>query len=673
MARSSAYLQGVRKTSWQKSLSSALVVALLLLLGGAVGVSPASAATPDPVAVSGCGPSPLAPSFLTPWTARAGGIDVGISVVDVDSGCSFGSLTNEPFLTASVVKLQIMAGVLLTLQDADQPVSYYLDGLLHNMIGASDNSAADDLTHWLGGLGQLQVIGERFGLVDTDNLWAGDWGSTLTTATDQTKLMTELLERGGPLSSASRAIARSYLNGVQADQRWGVGSVSGDGVTALVKNGWWYNAPGDNGVAYAWRLNSVGLIESADGRAWSVAILGNEWSTESDTRLIDELAQHIANFVLPYRAVSTVSVPTPTDMRAALEGMKPVRLIDTRDRPVHGVASGSVVVLDVARGGEVPAAVALNVTAVDPVDAGFLTVYPTGVSRPQTSNLNVSPKRTVANFAVTPVSADGKVSVYTFGRTDIIVDLVGRWMPTDGQPVAAGRFRPVTPARVFDTRSTASPMLAGSSRPVKVVGVGGIPLGATGVAVSVTVTEATADGFWTVWGSDSSKPQTSNVNVRRNDTIANTSIVTPGADGNIEIYSQAGGHVIVDVVGWYTGESDVAGTDGLLAPLAAPVRIVDSRSSVGANRLSSGRTAVTIGEGSGFVGNLTWLFAQDIGFITVWPTGAAAPNTSVANPDPNLGEAFANALLMGNGSDGEINVTSSKPVDLLIDVSAIFT
>jgi hypothetical protein len=29
--------------------------------------------------------------------------------------------------------------------------------------------------------------------------------------------------------------------------------------------------------------------------------------------------------------------------------------------------------------------------------------------------------------------------------------------------------------------------------------------------------------------------------------------------------------------------------------------------------------------------------------------------------------------LMGNGSDGEINVTSSKPVDLLIDVSAIFT
>jgi hypothetical protein len=377
--------------------------------------------------------------------------------------------------------------------------------------------------------------------------------------------------------------------------------------------------------------------------------------------------------VLPYRAVSTVSVPTPTDVRAALEPMKPVRLIDTRDRPVHGVASGSVIVLDVARGGVVPAAVALNVTAVDPVDAGFLTVFPTSVSRPQTSNLNVTPKRTVANFAVTPVSEDGKVSVYTFGRTDIIVDLVGRWMQTDSQPVAAGRFRPITPARVFDTRSTASPMLAGSSRPVKVAGVGGIPMGVTGVAVSVTVTEATADGYWTMWGSDSSKPQTSNVNVRRNDTIANTSIVTPGADGNIEIYSQSGGHVIVDVVGWYTGASDAAGIDGLLAPLVAPIRIVDSRSSLGANRLSQGRTAVSIGAGSGFVGNLTWLFAKDIGFITVWPAGGAEPNTSVANPDPNLGEAFANALLMGNGSDGEINVTSSKPVDLLIDVSAIFT
>ena len=663
----------MRKTSWQKNLTSTLGVALLFVLGGAVGVYPASAATPDPVAVSGCGPSPLAPSFLAPWTARARGIDVGISVVDVDSGCTFGSLTNEPFLTASVVKLQIMAGVLLTLQDADQPVSYYLDGLLNNMIGASDNAAADDLEAWLGGLGQLQVTGERFGLVDTDNLWAGDWGSTLTTAADQTKLMTELLVRGGPLSSASRTIARKYLNGVQDDQRWGVGAVSGDGVSALVKNGWWYNLPGDNGVAYAWRLNSVGLIESADGRAWSVAILGNEWSAQSDTHLIDELAQHIANFVLPYRAVSTVSVPTPTDVRAALEPMKPVRLIDTRERPVHGVASGSVIVLDVAKGGVVPAAVALNVTAVDPVDAGFLTVFPTDVSRPQTSNLNVIPKRTVANFAVTPVSADGRVSVYTFGRTDIIVDLVGRWMPVDGQPVTAGRFRPITPARVMDTRSTASRLIADATRSVKVAGVGGVPLGVTGVAVSVTITEATADGYWTVWGSDSPKPQTSNVNVRRNDTIANTSIVTPGADGNIEIYSQSGGHVLVDVVGWYTGASDAAGIDGLLAPLVAPIRIVDSRSSVGANRLLSGRTAVTIGAGSGFVGNLTWLFAKDIGFITVWPTGGAAPNTSVANPDPNLGEAFANALLMGNGSDGEINVTSSKPVDLLIDVSAIFT
>ncbi len=643
------------------------------MLGGAFGILAASAATPDPEAVSGCGPSPLAPSFLAPWTELAGGIGVGISVVDVDSGCTFGSLTNEPFLTASVVKLQIMAGVLLTLQDADQPVSYYLDGRLNNMIGASDNVASDDLVAWLGGLGQLQVIGERFDLADTDNLWAGDWGSTLTTATDQTKLMTELLVRGGPLSSASRTIARSYLNGVQDDQRWGVGSVSGDGVSALVKNGWWYNEPGDNGVAYAWRLNSVGLIESADGRAWSVAILGNEWRAQSDTELIDELAQHIANVVLPYRAVSTVSVPTPTDVRAALEPMKPVRLVDTRDRPVRGVASGSVIVLDVALGDVVPAAVALNITAVDPVDAGFLTVFPTGVSRPQTSNLNVTPKRTVANFAVTPVSADGKVSVYTFGRTDIIIDLVGRWMPLDGQPVSAGRFRPITPARVIDTRSTSSPVNADATQSVKVAGVGGVPTGVTGVAVSVTVTDATADGYWTVWGSDSPRPETSNVNVRRNDTIANTSIVTPGADGNIEIYSQSGGHVIVDVVGWYTGESDAAGIDGLLAPLAAPVRIVDSRSSVGANRLVSGRTAVTIGEGSGFVGNLTWLFPQGIGFITVWPSGEAAPNTSVANPDPNLGEAFANALLIGNGSDGEINVTSSKPVDLLIDVSAIFT
>jgi beta-lactamase class A len=128
------------------------VAALGLLLVGVAVTSPAAAADP---AVASCGPSPLAPSYLDPWLERAGSIDVGISVVAVGGGCSFGSLPTQRFLTASVVKIQVMAGVLLALQESDEPMSYYLDGLLSNMIGASDNASTDQLVSWLGGLGHL--------------------------------------------------------------------------------------------------------------------------------------------------------------------------------------------------------------------------------------------------------------------------------------------------------------------------------------------------------------------------------------------------------------------------------------------------------------------------------------------------------------------------------------
>ena len=651
-------------------VATAVTLVLALVVGTVVIVAePASARTP----FSTCGSSPLTTSYLAEWNARANAGDVGISVSDVTTGCTFGSHDNETFLSASVVKLQIMGAVLLALQDSNAPVSSYLDGLLTDMIQYSDNEAATELVSWLGGLGQLQVVGERFDLVDTDNVWASDWGSTLTTPADQTKLMTELVVRGGPLTAPSRLIARSYLGGVAADQRWGVGAIQGPGLHALVKNGWWLNEPGGNGIAFAWRLNSVGLIEADDGRAWSIAILGNGWNDESDEHFIDELAQHIADVVTQKQITTTVPLPAPTTVRGALQHLEPIRLLDTRDLPTPGIASGGIVAIDVRQGGVVPVAVALNLTAVNPKDAGFLTVYPSQVSRPETSNLNIVPGRTVANFAVTPVGSDGTVRVYTYGRTDLIVDLVGQWLSTADTPVAAGRFRSLAPTRVLDTRSQLGAVRAGATRSVKVAGQGEVPLSASAVAVSVTVTAATADGFWTVWGSNTPQPKTSNVNVRQGDTIANTTIVTPGSDGNVQIYSQSGGQVIVDVVGWYTGSDATPGVDGLLAPLAAPVRLVDSRSAIGSDRLSPLPTVLHVGTGTGFVGNFTWIAPGSVGFVTVWPSGRSQPITSVANPDPRIGSAFANALVMGVGDQFGINVSSSIPVDWLIDVSAVFT
>jgi uncharacterized protein (DUF1501 family) len=72
----------------------------------------------------------------------------------------------------------------------------------------------------------------------------------------------------------------------------------------------------------------------------------------------------------------------------------------------------------------------LNVTAVDPTDSGFLTVFPSGSPRPWVSSLNVTAYEDAANMVYTQVGADGSVSVFNqAGETHVIVDLFG-WFDT---------------------------------------------------------------------------------------------------------------------------------------------------------------------------------------------------------------------------------------------------
>jgi len=72
-------------------------------------------------------------------------------------------------------------------------------------------------------------------------------------------------------------------------------------------------------------------------------------------------------------------------------------------------------------------AVIMNLASVTPAGAGFVTAWPSGENRPTTSNLNFVSGRNVANLAVVPVGADGKVMLYRGfgGSLNLIADLVG--------------------------------------------------------------------------------------------------------------------------------------------------------------------------------------------------------------------------------------------------------
>lgn len=86
-------------------------------------------------------------------------------------------------------------------------------------------------------------------------------------------------------------------------------------------------------------------------------------------------------------------------------------------------------VLDVTGRGGVPEAgvgsVIVNITAINPDDRGFVTVYPCG-ARPLASSLNFSSAgAVVGNELVAKISPEGNVCIYASTSTSMTADVVG--------------------------------------------------------------------------------------------------------------------------------------------------------------------------------------------------------------------------------------------------------
>jgi hypothetical protein len=117
---------------------------------------------------------------------------------------------------------------------------------------------------------------------------------------------------------------------------------------------------------------------------------------------------------------------------SSFTSVSPARLWDSRSGPgplgVVGPAdSRDLTVLGV--GGVPPTgvtAVVLNVTAVAPSASTFVTVWPTGESRPVASNLNVPPGDIRPNLVIVKVGAGGQVSFFNnAGNVHLVADVAG--------------------------------------------------------------------------------------------------------------------------------------------------------------------------------------------------------------------------------------------------------
>jgi hypothetical protein len=217
--------------------------------------------------------------------------------------------------------------------------------------------------------------------------------------------------------------------------------------------------------------------------------------------------------------------------------------------------------LQVEGSGGVPAsgvgAVVLNVTVTDPQVEGYLTVYPDGVARPVTSNLNFSKDETIPNLVVARVGSDGKVDFYNgSGGTVQIVGDVSGWFASGS--AGAGGLTPLTPDRIMDTRvdnGVSGPVPAEKAVSLQVEGRGGVPAyGVGAVVLNVTVTSPDIAGYITVYPDGVTRPATSNLNFLKDETIPNLVVAPVGSDGKVDFYNGSGGtvQIIADVSGWWS-------------------------------------------------------------------------------------------------------------------------
>ena len=204
---------------------------------------------------------------------------------------------------------------------------------------------------------------------------------------------------------------------------------------------------------------------------------------------------------------------------------------------------------------------------------------------------------------------------------------------------------------------------------------------ATAVVLNVTATDATADGFYTVFAAGTTRPPTSNLNVVKGGTVPNQ-VIVPVSKTGVDIYSFAGGHVIVDVFGYFTGASAANSDDGLYVPVA-PTRFLDTRTDdnpLGAKqRLYAGWTVEmnVIGRSNipysvgALVANTTVVNTRDAGFTTVYPAGTVRPLTSNLNATEPA-QLIANHTIVPVGVRG-VAFYSQKGSHIVVDVTGWYT
>ncbi|MEY9210651.1 serine hydrolase [Thermobifida halotolerans] len=195
---------------------------------------------------------------------------LSIALHDLRRGAIYSYAPQETYITASLVKLNILVLLLLQADDGGRELSASEHALASSMIRYSDNDATDELYARIGFDQGFAEGNRRLGLRGTEAGGGGVWGATRTTTTDQIRLLRVVFTDVSPLSERSRRYARELLGAVAPEQAWGVSVAAAEGDTVELKNGWVPRSTDGN----RWAVTSAGRVAGAD-HEYLIAVLSD--------------------------------------------------------------------------------------------------------------------------------------------------------------------------------------------------------------------------------------------------------------------------------------------------------------------------------------------------------------------------------------------------------------
>lgn len=210
---------------------------------------------------------------------------VTAAVYDVTSGQTYVYNPGVREVTASLVKIDILAVLLRECQLSHRVLTSGESQLATSMIESSSNRAATKLWNDVGQLPPMSAFNHLVGFTQTIMSWS--WGDIETTPLDQLALLKMIVLPNSILTDSSRAYEASLMQNVDQTERFGLGSGPPPTATIGLKDGY-YPEP-----TTGWQINSAGYVHLGNRFYLAAIMTSHNPNEEYGIDTVNEVAKLI--------------------------------------------------------------------------------------------------------------------------------------------------------------------------------------------------------------------------------------------------------------------------------------------------------------------------------------------------------------------------------------------